>query len=93
MSTTSDATIYEHALRPQWGRGVAVTVEPDRTKFVFEHGGERTFRRGDPSIRPAVVTDDERPALLEVLLKLQKKSAAPAKKAKAKKVSKPVVED
>lgn len=93
MSTPSDATIYEHTLRPQWGRGVAVIIEQDRTKFVFEHGGERTFRRGDPSIRLAVVGEEERPKLLEVLLKMQKKSAAPAKKKKAAKLPKLSTED
>lgn len=81
-------TIYTNAGQPAWGRGVASEVLADRTTYVFEHVGERTFMHGSKVIVELTLPADERQELATRLLRHTAASAGrPAKtkvKAKAK---------
>jgi hypothetical protein len=78
--------------RNQWGRGVIATVRSDRTTYVFENGGERTFMNGHPSILEVPLPTEERASLATLLLRrhaqkqpVKKETAASkAKAARAK---------
>lgn len=88
-------TIYAHESRPEWGRAIVAEHFWDRTKYVFENAGERTFMN-EPA-RLHVVDDlptEEREALAKKLLvhvspqriaAAKRKKTAAAKKAKAAK--------
>lgn len=45
MSAASP-TLYEHTKRPEWGRAIIATEEPNRRRFQFEDGKIRTFSKG-----------------------------------------------
>lgn len=71
-------SVYTHASQADWGRGVVTAVLADRTTYVFEHAGERTFMNGANAIREITLPVEEREALAKTLLR---RRAAPKTKA------------
>lgn len=67
MSRNAPA-VFTHVSQKQWGRGVVVAVKSDRTTYVFESGGERTFPNGHGSIVEIPLPATERAALADSLL-------------------------
>ena len=55
--------VFQHVKRPEWGRGVVVHDLADRSKYAFEHGGERTFLHGDAQVVAISLAAEEREAL------------------------------
>lgn len=64
----SAPTVYAHVSQTQWGLGVAASVRSDRTTYVFEHAGERTFLHGTTALQEVSLPSEERQALARALL-------------------------
>lgn len=84
--------VFTHSSRPEWGRAVVAEELADRTTYVFENAGERTFLNEPSRLQEVELPADEREALAKSLLRSRapsrgaakpKKKRAPAKKKKA----------
>lgn len=88
-------SVYTHSSRPEWGRAVVAEELADRTVYVFENAGERTFMNEPSRLEMVELPADEREALAKTLLRTRaplraKKKRAPAKPRKKKeKAAKP----
>src|SRR5687768_6905756 len=103
-STRPSPAVFQHASQTQWGRGVVASHGEDRTTYMFENGGPRTFMNGHQLIQEVSLPQQEREALATALLRRvaaltappKKKAtaakAAAAKKAKAQKAAEAVPE-
>jgi hypothetical protein len=80
--------VYTHSSRPEWGRAVVAEEHTDRTTYVFENAGERTFLNEPSRLTPLELPPDEREALAKTLLRAR---GAKTKKPKASKAKKAVV--
>lgn len=60
--------VYTHASNADWGRAVVTAVAVDRTTYLFEHAGKRTFLNANNSIRELPLPPEERSALAKRLL-------------------------
>lgn len=69
MSSPAKPSVYAHDARPDWGRAVVAEELSDRTKYVFEHGGERTLMNEPRRVHEVSVPPDEREALATKLLR------------------------
>ena len=38
--------VFRHTSQTQWGRAVVAATGEDRTTYMFEHAGARTFKNG-----------------------------------------------
>lgn len=76
-------SVYTHTSRPEWGRAVVAQEHTDRTTYVFENAGERTFLNEPSRLDLIELPADEREALAKTLLR--QRSGAAKKRAKAKK--------
>lgn len=87
-------TVFAHNTKSEWGHAVIAETLPDRTKYVFENAGERTFMNGHSSIHEVQLPADEREALAKSLLRRHAPASSGAKKrastAKAKSTEPPV---
>src|SRR5688500_6661331 len=61
--------VYTHDSRPEWGRGVVAEELADRTRYVFETGGERILMNEPFRLRELTLADEEREALAKTLLR------------------------
>jgi hypothetical protein len=82
-------SVYTHSSRPEWGRAVVAEELADRTTYVFENAGERTFMNEPSRLETVELPADEREALAKTLLRTRaparaKKKRAPAKPRKKK---------
>lgn len=71
--------VYMHSTRAEWGRAVVAEVLVDRTTYLFENVGPRTFLHGSSVIVETDVTPEERSALAAALVRATG-AAAPKKK-------------
>lgn len=42
---SNELILYRHVKRPEWGLSTIVSLEDDRTTFIFVDGLQRTFKR------------------------------------------------
>ncbi|UJR85528.1 hypothetical protein [Sandaracinus amylolyticus] len=82
-------SVFTHQTRAEWGRAVIAEALPDRTKYVFEHAGERTFMNGHTAIRELELPEGERESLAKQLLRRQAPATAGAKKKSSRAKSAP----
>jgi hypothetical protein len=84
-SRTAAPSVYCHASRREWGRAVVAEHLSDRTRYVFEHGGERTLMNGIKHLEEVDLPPEERESLAKKLLRhaAPQRSSAAAKRAKA----------
>lgn len=70
MSTTrvTAPRVYTNASQADWGRAIVTAVLADRTTYLFEHAGERTFMNVSNSICELPLPVEERDALAKRLL-------------------------
>lgn len=61
--------MFTHNTKAEWGHAVIAEELSDRTKYVFENAGERTFMNGHSSISEVQLPVDEREALAKTLLR------------------------
>ncbi len=61
--------VFAHVSRPEWGRAVIAEELTDRTTYVFESGGERTFMNAPLRLEEVQLPAVEREALAKTLLK------------------------
>ncbi|AKF11060.1 hypothetical protein [Sandaracinus amylolyticus] len=73
-------SVFTHQTRAEWGRAVIAEALPDRTKYVFEHAGERTFMNGHTAIRELELPEGERESLARQLLRRPAPTSAASKK-------------
>jgi hypothetical protein len=61
--------VYALAARPDWGRAVIAHQLADRTRYVFEHAGERTFMNEPQRLHEVEIDEGEREILVKTLLR------------------------
>jgi hypothetical protein len=79
-SSRETPTVFAHNTKAEWGHAVIAEELPDRTKYVFENAGERTFMNGHSSIHEVQLPADEREALAKSLLRRHAPASAGTKK-------------
>jgi hypothetical protein len=84
-------SVFAHSSRAEWGHGVIAEELSDRTKYVFENAGVRTFMNGPSSIHEVELPAAEREALAKQLLRRHALTATRKKKAPAKKKAEPAM--
>ncbi len=62
-------TVYSHASRLEWGHGVVAEYLADRTRYVFENAGERTFMNNLSHLQEVDMPPEEREQLAKRLLR------------------------
>lgn len=80
--------VFAHSSRPEWGRAVVAEELSDRTKYVFENGGERTFMHGPSRLMELELPADECEALAKLLLRQRGPARSSKKKASSAKPKK-----
>ncbi len=79
--------VYTHASRPEWGRAIVAEEQTDRTTYVFENAGERTFLNERSRLDVVELPAEEREALAKSLLRQRSARARKTRASKAKKVT------
>lgn len=94
----NELVLYRHVKRPEWGLSTIVSLEDDRTTFLFVDGLQRTFKRMHVHFMELVTVFDETVDEAQRKLATFTRSTptgtvlkAKAKKPKAKPKPKPVV--
>ncbi|MDQ3037510.1 MAG: hypothetical protein M3Y87_34265, partial [Myxococcota bacterium] len=75
---------YAHNSKAEWGHAVIAEELSDRTKYVFENAGERTFMNGHSAIHEVELPADEREALAKQLLRRAPASSTKKRSSTAK---------
>jgi hypothetical protein len=57
--SSSEYRLYQHVKRPEWGFSTIVSLEDDRTTFLFVDGIQRTFKLAHVHMMELVTTLDD----------------------------------
>jgi len=57
--SSSEYRLYQHVKRPEWGFSTIVSLEDDRTTFLFVDGIQRTFKLAHVHMMELVTVLDE----------------------------------
>lgn len=79
---TVGPAVYLHASRREWGRGVVAEYLADRTRYVFENAGERTFLNRLSNLEEVDLPAEERESLAKKLLRHAAPQRSSLKRAK-----------
>ena len=55
----SNECLYQHVKRPEWGMSTIISLQDDRTTFLFVDGMQRTFKRAHLHMMELVTVIDE----------------------------------